>query len=117
MKPQHRLMKIVEIEKDYQQHRKRLLSIQHINARKKPNVTALKPTEATTNYKQSRLKADIFTFKAKNDKIQHENLILLNKIEQQYSKPNINTKSRLSLSRSQSSQSMRSTHSSKNIHH
>lgn len=44
MKPQHRLMKIVEIEKDYQQHRKRLLSIQHINTRKKPNVTTLKPT-------------------------------------------------------------------------
>jgi hypothetical protein len=44
MKPQQRLMKIVEIEKDYQQHRKRLLSIQHINARKKPNVTTLKPT-------------------------------------------------------------------------
>ena len=117
MKAQHRLMKIVQIEKDYQQHRKRLLSIQHINTRKKPNLTTLKPTEATTTYKQSKLKADIFSFKTKNDKIQHSNFILLSKIQQQYGKPGVGSRSRLNLSRSSSAHSVRSMQSSRNIHH
>lgn len=40
---QHRLMKIVEIENNYQKHRQRLLSIQHIDAKKKNQLESLKP--------------------------------------------------------------------------
>lgn len=114
MNAQHRLMKIVEIENNYQKHRERLMSIQHINARKKKNAGTFKPTETSMAYKQSKLKADIFTFKEKHEQIQHENLILLNKIEKQYGKTS-DKKIRANLSRSQSSHSVRSVHSARDI--
>lgn len=71
MNAQHRLMKIVEIENNYQKHRERLMSIQHINARKKKNTNAVRPSETSSAYKQSKLKADIFTYKEKHEQIQH----------------------------------------------
>ena len=84
---QVRLMKVFEIENNYQKHRKRLMSIQHINAKKKPHITTIEPSEANKNFKQYKLKAESFSNKAKTDKIQHENLILLGKMEKQYDHP------------------------------
>jgi hypothetical protein len=106
-------MKIVEIESNYKKHRDRLLSIQHINARKQKPAN-IKPVETNLTYKQSKLKADIFSFKEKHEQIQHDNLILLNKIEKQYGKTS-DKKSRVNLSRSQSSHSVRSMHSARDI--
>ena len=71
MKNQHRLMKIVEIEDNYQKHRKRLMSIQHIDSRKKQFISTIAPPPAATNYKQSRLKAELFSYKTRSSQIQH----------------------------------------------
>lgn len=59
-------MKIVEIENNYQKHRDRLLSIQHINSRKKQSEASIKPAEASSTYKKNKLRADIFSYKAKH---------------------------------------------------
>lgn len=77
MSNKHRLMKIVEIEKNYHKHRERLLSIQHINSRQKQYVSSLAPSPASAAYKQSRLKADLFAYKSRTKDIQRENKILI----------------------------------------
>lgn len=56
----------------------------------------------------------MFTFKEKHEQIQHENMILLNKIEKQYGKTS-DKKIKANLSRSQSSHSVRSIHSARDI--
>jgi hypothetical protein len=47
------------------------MSIQHFDTKKKQHISAIKPSEATINYKQNRLKADVFAYKTKVDQIQH----------------------------------------------
>lgn len=63
------------------------MSIQHINTKEKQHITSLKPSNATITYKQSREKADSFALKAKANKIDYENTILLSKIRDQHTKP------------------------------
>ena len=77
---QVRLMKVFEIENNYQKHRQRLMSIQHINTQKKQHVSSIRPSEASIAYKQNRFKADVFAYKTKVDQIQQENSILIQKI-------------------------------------
>ena len=47
------------------------MSIQHINIKKKPQVTSINPSEAFLAYKQNKFKADIYAYKTKNDKSQY----------------------------------------------
>ena len=47
------------------------MSIQHLDNKKKPHISSIKPSDATINYKQYRLKADVFAYKSKADQIQH----------------------------------------------
>jgi hypothetical protein len=101
-----RLMKVVEIENNYQKHRERLMSIQHIDSRRQPHISAVRPSPASTAYKQSRLKAELFAFKSRTDQIQHENHLLMQKIERQYNHPDTRNRT---LGRSPSSSSVRSS--------
>ena len=59
------------------------MSIQHINTKKKQHITTIQPSQASLTFKQSKYKADNFANKTKFDKIQYENLILLQKMEKQ----------------------------------
>lgn len=110
---QARLMKVVEIETNYQKHRQRLMSIQHINTRKKQSITSIKPSGASITYKQNRLKAEVFAYKTKVDQMHHENQLLLHKIEQQYNK-NQPLRPR-SISRHSSRHSLASSQSARSI--
>jgi len=74
-------MGVLQIEDNYKKHKQRLMSIQHINRKTRPDVTALGPSTASSNYRQSHLKADLFAIRAKSNKIKHENLQLMYKID------------------------------------
>lgn len=99
-------MRVVEIENNYQKHRQRLMSIQHIDSRRQPHISAVRPSPAATAYKESRLKAELFAFKTRSGQIQHENHLLMQKIERQYNHPD---KRNRTLGRSPSSSSVRSS--------
>ena len=57
------------------------MSIQHINTKKKQHITTIRPSDASLQYKQSKNKADNFASKTRTDQIQHENYLLLQKME------------------------------------
>ncbi len=90
------------------------MSIQHINTKKKPNLTTLSPSQAVLSYKESKLKANIHALKNKTNKIHHEDLILNTKITQNQKAYEKNSKN-ISLSRPTSHSSLRSSRSGRSI--
>lgn len=62
-------MGVLEIENNYKKHKQRLMSIQHINSKKTPHVSAMGLTTAATNYRQSRNKAGNFAERTRNSRI------------------------------------------------
>ena len=68
-----RLMKIFDIESQYQKHKSRLLSIRTLDAKRRVSHSTIKNVEAINSYKKNRLTSDLYLEKEKISKITNEN--------------------------------------------
>lgn len=55
-----KLMKIFQIENDYEKHRKRLISIRSVDAKKKVSTGTLKNVDAINSYKKQKCNSAFF---------------------------------------------------------
>lgn len=55
-----KLMKIFQIENDYEKHRKRLISIRSLDAKKKVSLSTLKNVDMINSYKKQKSSSTFF---------------------------------------------------------
>lgn len=55
-----KLMKIFQIENDYEKHRKRLISIRSLDAKKKVSMSTLKNVDMINSYKKQKSSSTFF---------------------------------------------------------